>query len=41
MINMEKQTWQQKWNAVYGLNKDPNRELLLFPLLLKTSLQNA
>jgi ubiquinone/menaquinone biosynthesis C-methylase UbiE len=37
MINMKK-TWQQQWNVVYGVNKDPNREFLLFPLLLKTSL---
>ncbi|MCL5430361.1 MAG: class I SAM-dependent methyltransferase [Candidatus Marsarchaeota archaeon] len=34
---MKKQSWQEKWNATYGLNKDPNRELLLFPLLLNIS----
>lgn len=34
---MDKLSWQQHWNTTYGLNKDPNRELLLFPFLLKIS----
>jgi ubiquinone/menaquinone biosynthesis C-methylase UbiE len=34
---MKKLSWQKEWNTIYGLNKDPNREFLLFPILLKLS----